>query len=119
MVDKGFSLVRSFQYVLIMTLAQLPGYFTAAYFIEKFGRKFVLVTYLVLTAFSAIWFGYANTEGSAPRRHFPVILQSGSMGRFICLQSGTLSDEGSFNGVGLATSFGRIGGVIAPRSWVC
>ena len=64
MVDKGFSLVRSFQYVLIMTLAQLPGYFTAAYFIEKFGRKFVLVTYLVLTAISAIWFGYANTEAS-------------------------------------------------------
>ena len=97
-----------------MTLAQLPGYFTAAYFIEKFGRKFVLVTYLVLTAFSAIWFGYANTEGSRSRQAFPVILQSGSMGRFICLQSGTLSDEGSFNGVGLATSFGRIGGVIAP-----
>lgn len=64
MVDKGFSLVQSFQYVLIMTLAQLPGYFTAAYFIEKLGRKFVLVTYLVLTAISAAWFGIADSVGS-------------------------------------------------------
>jgi len=32
-----------------MTLAQLPGYFTAAWFIERLGRKFVLVTYLIGT----------------------------------------------------------------------
>ena len=57
MVGKGFSLISSFKYVLIMTLAQLPGYFTAAWFIEKFGRKFVLVTYLLGTAASAFVFG--------------------------------------------------------------
>lgn len=44
-----------------MTLAQLPGYFTAAWFIEKFGRKFVLVTYLIGTAVSAVVFGNAET----------------------------------------------------------
>ena len=63
MLLKGFDLVTSFQYILIMTLAQIPGYFTAAYFIEKFGRKFVLVVYLLLTAVSAVWFGNAETEG--------------------------------------------------------
>ncbi len=63
MVLKGFTLVKSFQYVLIMTLAQLPGYFTAAYLIEKFGRKFVLITYLLLTAVSALWFSHADTGG--------------------------------------------------------
>ncbi len=44
-----------------MTLAQLPGYFTAAWFIEKFGRKFVLVSYLIGTAVSALKFGNADT----------------------------------------------------------
>ena len=29
-----------------MTLAQLPGYFTAAWLIERAGRKFVFATYL-------------------------------------------------------------------------
>jgi putative MFS transporter len=115
MVLKGFGLVKSFQYVLIMTLAQLPGYFTAAYFIEKFGRKFVLVAYLLLTAASAMWFGNVETEG--------MLLAAG-----ICLSFFNLGAWGGMyaytpelyptairsTGVGLAASFGRIGGVIGP-----
>lgn len=115
MVMKGFSMVKSFEYVLIMTLAQLPGYFTAAYFIEKFGRKFVLVAYLLLTAVSAAWFGNSTTEG--------MLLAAG-----ICLSFFNLGAWGGLyayspelyptrirsTGVGLATSAGRIGGVIAP-----
>ncbi|APO46716.1 MFS transporter [Paenibacillus sp. ClWae2A] len=112
---KGFTLVKSFQYVLIMTIAQLPGYFTAAYFIERYGRKFVLVVYLTLTAFSAIAFGLATTEAT--------ILAAG-----ICLSFFNLGAWGGLyayspelyptsvrsTGVGLATSVGRIGGVLAP-----
>ncbi|GAA0134333.1 MFS transporter [Paenibacillus sp. YSY-4.3] len=115
MMLKGFSLVKSFEYVLIMTLAQLPGYFTAAYFIEKFGRKFVLVLYLALTAVSAAWFGLATTEGA--------LIAAG-----ICLSFFNLGAWGGMyaytpelyptgvrsTGVGLAASFGRVGGVIAP-----
>ena len=61
MVLKGFSMINSFGYVLIMTLAQLPGYFTAAWLIERAGRKFVLATYLLGTAASALAFGNAET----------------------------------------------------------
>lgn len=115
MVLKGFGLVKSFQYVLIMSLAQLPGYFTAAYFIEKFGRKFVLVTFLLLTAGSALWFGSAETEG--------MLIASG-----ICLSFFNLGAWGGMyaytpelypvavrgTGVGFAASFGRVGGIIGP-----
>ncbi|GIO87365.1 MFS transporter [Paenibacillus faecis] len=115
MLLKGFSLVKSFEYVLIMTLAQLPGYFTAAYFIEKFGRKFVLVVYLLLTAASAAWFGNSTSEG--------MLIAAG-----ICLSFFNLGAWGGMyaytpelyptrvrsTGVGLAASFGRIGGIIGP-----
>lgn len=115
MFMKGFELVKSFEYVLIMTLAQLPGYFTAAYLIEKLGRKFVLIIYLLLTAVSAIWFGTSETAG--------MLLAAG-----ICLSFFNLGAWGAMyaytpelyptavrsTGVGMAAAFGRIGGVIGP-----
>ena len=40
----GHSLVKSFGFTLVITLAQLPGYATAAYLIEKWGRRPTLTT---------------------------------------------------------------------------
>ncbi|WP_054956929.1 MFS transporter [Paenibacillus dakarensis] len=115
MVDKGFSLVRSFQYVLIMTLAQLPGYFTAAYFIEKWGRKFVLVVYLICTALSAIWFGYADSIGELLAAGISLsFFNLGAWGGLYAYSPELYPTRVRSTGVGLATSFGRIGGVIAP-----
>jgi putative MFS transporter len=42
LVDAGFSLVRSFGFTLLITLAQLPGYAVAAWVIEKWGRRLTL-----------------------------------------------------------------------------
>lgn len=115
MVLKGFTLVKSFQYVLIMTLAQLPGYFTAAYLIERYGRKFVLVTYLLLTAASAVWFGTAVSEGSLITAG--ILLSFFNLGAWGAMYAYTpeLYPTGvRSTGVGLAASFGRIGGVIGP-----
>ncbi|WP_233099705.1 hypothetical protein [Bacillus velezensis] len=54
-------MIQSFEYVLLMTLAQLPGYFSAAWLIEKAGRKTILVIYLLGTAGSAYFFGAADS----------------------------------------------------------
>jgi putative MFS transporter len=115
MVMKGFSLIKSFEYVLIMTLAQLPGYFTAAWFIEKFGRKFVLVVYLVGTAISAYFFGTANSTalliGSG------ILLSFFNLGAWGGLYAYTPEQYPTIirgTGSGLAASFGRIGGVLGP-----
>ncbi|WP_191556544.1 MFS transporter [Metabacillus idriensis] len=115
MVLKGFSLIKSFQYVLIMTLAQLPGYFTAAWFIEKFGRKFVLTTYLVGTAISAYFFGTAES--------LTLLLTSGiflsffNLGAWGALYAYTPEQYPTAvrgTGAGMAASFGRIGGILGP-----
>ncbi|AFH62600.2 MFS transporter [Paenibacillus caseinilyticus] len=115
MMLKGFTLVKSFQYVLLMTIAQLPGYFTAAYFIEKFGRKFVIVAYLLLTALSAIWFGNAETEGMLLAAGFCLsFFNLGAWGGLYAYTPELYPTSVRSTGVGLAASFGRIGGVIAP-----
>lgn len=62
LVDKGFTMIKSFQYVLIMTLAQLPGYFAAAYLVERWGRKYTLATFLFMTGVMAFAFGAAPVQ---------------------------------------------------------
>lgn len=39
LVKEGYTIVQSFEYVLVMILAQLPGYIAAAWLVEKLGRK--------------------------------------------------------------------------------
>lgn len=115
MVMKGFDMIKSFGYVLLMTLAQLPGYFTAAWLIERAGRKFVLATYLLGTAASALAFGNADT--------LPLLLLSGALLSFFNLGAwGALyaySPEQyptaiRATGSGMAAAVGRIGGIFGP-----
>lgn len=115
MVGKGFDMISSFKYVLIMTLAQLPGYFTAAWFIEKMGRKFVLATYLIGTAASAFVFGNADS--------IEVLLISGmllsffNLGAWGALYAYTPEQYPAIirgTGVGIAAGVGRIGGIFGP-----
>ncbi|MGE7876779.1 MFS transporter [Peribacillus muralis] len=115
MVLKGFSMIQSFEYVLIMTLAQLPGYFSAAWLIEKVGRKFVLITYLIGTAISAYFFGSAD--------ELALLIVSGmllsffNLGAWGALYAYTPEQYPTAvrgTGTGLAAGIGRIGGVIGP-----
>ncbi|GGA50306.1 MFS transporter [Paenibacillus physcomitrellae] len=115
MEAKGYSMVRSFEYVLLMTIAQLPGYFTAAYLIEKLGRKFVLVVYLLMTALSALWFGHAASEASLLTAGICLsFFNLGAWGAMYAYSPEQYPTKLRATGVGMATAFGRIGGVIGP-----
>jgi MFS transporter, putative metabolite:H+ symporter len=115
MVMKGFSLIKSFEYVLIMTLAQLPGYFTAAWSIERFGRKFVLVVYLIGTAISAYLFGTA--ESTALLMTSGILLSFFNLGAWGGLYAYTPEQYPTIirgTGAGLAAAVGRVGGILGP-----
>ncbi|WP_337982919.1 MFS transporter [Lysinibacillus sp. C5.1] len=115
MVGKGFDMITSFKYVLIMTLAQLPGYFTAAWFIEKFGRKFVLVSYLTGTAVSAFIFG--NAETMAVLLTSGMLLSFFNLGAWGALYAYTPEQYPAVirgTGAGMAAAVGRIGGIFGP-----
>lgn len=112
---KGFTLTKSFQYVMTMTLAQIPGYFSAAYLVDKIGRKPTLTMYLIGTAISAYFFGQSTDVQT--------ILLMGSLMSFFNLGAWGLvytytpelyPTHARATGSGWAAGFGRIGGIAAP-----
>lgn len=112
---QGFSLVRSFEFTLIITLAQVPGYFAAAYLIEKIGRRSTLGMFLAGSAVAAILYGQAGAEWQ--------IIAAGMMLSFFNLGAwGALYAIGPElypttvrgTGTGAAAGFGRIASIITP-----
>src|SRR5207247_9415350 len=65
LATRGLSEVRSNEFFFLSTLAQVPGYFSAAWLVERWGRKPTLVAYLLGTAASAFMFGNAGTGTDA------------------------------------------------------
>ncbi|MED1740266.1 MFS transporter [Bacillus swezeyi] len=115
MVMKGFSMIKSFEYVLVMTLAQLPGYFSAAWLIEKAGRKMVLILYLLGTAASAYFFGTADSLALLlTAGMFLSFFNLGAWGALYAYTPEQYPTAIRGTGSGMAAAFGRIGGILGP-----
>lgn len=115
LVGKGFSLVRGFEFTLIMSIAQLPGYYSAAYLIEKIGRKAVLVIYLAGTAFSAYMYGQGSSVTDV--LIFGCLLYFFSLGAWGAVYAYTpevYPTKVRGSGAGWAAAIGRIGAIAAP-----
>ncbi len=111
----GYPLVRSFQFTLIITLAQLPGYAVAAWLIEVWGRRITLAVFLAGSALAAAAFGFATGD--------TMILVTGCLLSFFNLGAwGALYAVGPElypttirgAGTGAAAAFGRLASIIAP-----
>lgn len=115
LVADGFGLVRSFTFTLVFTLAQLPGYAVAAWLIEAWGRRAVLVTFLAGSAVSAIGFGLA---GSVPAILVAGIALSffnlGAWGALYAVTPESYPTALRATGSGSATAFGRTASILAP-----
>lgn len=115
LVMRGFSIVHSMGYSLVMTLAQLPGYYLAAYLMQHLARKTILALYLGGTILASLAFAAANT---------PVLIllaggalsffDLGAWGVLIALTPSQFPSELRGTGMGTAQSIGRIGAVIGP-----
>lgn len=115
LIGQGYDMIHSFQYTLIMCVAQLPGYAAAAVLVEKIGRKPTLVAFMTGTAVAAWFFGQAT--GTAAVLTFGCLLYFFALGAWGCVYSYTpelypTSIRGL--GTGWASAFGRVGALIAP-----
>ena len=115
LVQSGHTLIRSFEFLLYMTLAQIPGYFVAAYFVDKIGRKATMGTLLTVCALAAFMFGQATSADS-------IILWGcvmsfcnlGAWGITHAYSAEQYPTHARATGVGWAAACGRTGGIIAP-----
>ncbi len=112
---QGFEVVKTFEYVLIMTLAQLPGYFAAAWLVDLIGRRYTLSSFLLMSGVCAYFFGNAATANEllmwgAAMSFFNL----GAWGVIYTYTPELYPTAIRALGSGWAAGFGRIGGMIAP-----
>jgi putative MFS transporter len=112
---RGLSEVRSNEFFFYTTLAQVPGYFSAAWLVDRWGRKPTLVTYLLGTAASALLFGTSETGTIA---FIALALLSffnlGAWGVVYTYSPELYPTAVRATGAGVAAAVGRLGGIIGP-----
>ncbi len=112
---RGLSEVRSNEFFFLSTIAQIPGYFSAAWLVERWGRKPTLITYLLGTAAAAFLFGNSGTGTDA--FVYAALLSFFNLGAWgiVYTYSPELYPTAiRATGAGIAAAVGRIGGIIGP-----
>ncbi|MBR3747483.1 MAG: MFS transporter, partial [Selenomonadaceae bacterium] len=112
---QGFEVVKTFEYVLIMTLAQLPGYFAAAWLVDIIGRRYTLSSFLLMSGICAYFFGNAATaDGILMWGAAMSFFNLGAWGVIYTYTPKLYPTAIRALGSGWAAGFGRIGGMLAP-----
>ena len=115
LADQFGSLTSSFGYTLIISLAQLPGYFLAAWLVEIWGRRRTLSVFLAVSAVAA--FAFSQAESVAAVIGFGMLLSASNLGAWGVLYAVTPEIyptrlRGAASGA--AAAVGRVAAIIAP-----
>ena len=115
LADQFGSLTSSFGYTLIISLAQLPGYFLAAWLVEIWGRRRTLSVFLAVSAVAA--FAFSQAGSVVPVIGFGMLLSASNLGAWGVLYAVTPEIyptrlRGAASGA--AAAVGRVAAIIAP-----
>jgi putative MFS transporter len=115
LILQGLTITKSFGYSIAIYLAQIPGYYSAAFVSERLDRKWTIGAYLTGGALSA--FGLATAAGNTQLLVFGILLSFFMNGTYACLYSYTpevYPTAVRATGMGAASAFGRVGGILSP-----
>ncbi|MGO4237201.1 MFS transporter [Pseudarthrobacter sp. YAF2] len=115
LVGRGITVTKSFEYSIIIYLAQIPGYFSAAWLCDRIDRKNTIALYLAGSALSAFWLSQSSDSGM-------ILVAAATLSFFL---NGTYAGVYAYTpelfptwmratGVGLASAVGRVGSILAP-----
>lgn len=115
LAGSGFGFVRGYGFLVLMALAQIPGYALAAHGVETWGRRPTLQLFLVLSALGCLMFTIAG--GTAMIAISLLLMSFALLGTWGALYAYTpeLYPTGlRGSGMGTAGAVARVGGLLAP-----
>jgi putative MFS transporter len=119
LASDGFGFVRGYGFLVLVALAQLPGYALAAYGVETWGRKPTLTGFCLLSSLGCLLFVIASGPiliGSS------LLLMSfallGTWGALYAYTPELYPTTSRATGMGAAGGMARLGGLIAPSAMV-
>lgn len=113
---EGFGFVRGYGFLVIVALAQVPGYVLAAYGVERWGRRATLTGFLAASAAGCLIFTLAT--GTPSLLATAILLMSfallGSWGALYAYTPELYPTGARATGMGAAGAAARLGGLTAP-----
>jgi MFS transporter, putative metabolite:H+ symporter len=115
LVQNGMTITKSFAYSLVIYVAQVPGYFSAAWFNEKIGRQATIVAYMLCGGLAAIGLAFAKSDGEIMLAGVLLsFFMNGTYAGVYAYTPEVFPTQVRATGSGLASAVGRIGGIVAP-----
>lgn len=112
---QGFETLPVYENLLVLALAQVPGYMLAAYLVERIGRRWTLAGFLFGSAIASYWFAAASSSATIVAGG--VLLSFSLLGAWGALYAYTpelYPTEVRGTGMGWASAMARVAGVAAP-----
>jgi putative MFS transporter len=115
LIANGMTVTRSFGFSLAMYVAQVPGYFSAAWMNEKIGRQWTIILYMLFGGAAALGMGFARSDNSIMIAGiFLSFFMNGTYAGVYAYTPELFPTEVRATGMGTSSAIGRIGGMISP-----
>ncbi|UFW46573.1 MULTISPECIES: MFS transporter [Bradyrhizobium] len=115
LVQNGMSITKSFAYSIAIYCAQIPGYFSAAYFNERIGRQATIASYMLLGGVSALGLAFAQSDQQIMAAGiFLSLFMNGTYAGVYAYTAEVFPTPVRTTGAGLASAIGRIGAIVSP-----
>jgi putative MFS transporter len=115
LIQHGMSITKSFAYSLAMYVAQIPGYFSAAWCNERFGRQKTIASYMVLGGAAALSMTVLQSNAAIMVAGMCLsFFMNGTYAGVYAYTSEVFPTSIRTTGTGVASAVGRVGAIVSP-----